>query len=340
MDEMERVFAAARSGDPHERGMALQVLRLEVEERPELHGAARQAFESALRREKEPWHLISAARGLERIVGGEAARAVWLDLLRRTDERVAAHAAIAVNDAWFVPELLARLEQEPGETLRINLIFALGWLKDTRAIEALLRQASSPEPAPRAHAARALGALGDPRAIPALRALLTDEGPAWPIDNHGPMVLIREVAAEAIAALERGPRDKPSATWLAPTLPVLPAVPLPAETPSMLWPSLTVYLPLVVAVLEIPFLFIVVQAMRDAHPHPHPHPVLSAKEQNQRVDLIGAIPPALAILVTLLFVWPRFEGLRWWERAALIAGTLACGAFLYALGKEYVRAGP
>ena len=47
----------------------------------------------------------------------------------------------------------------------------------------------------------ALKGFGDPRAIAFLEPYRNDPSPAWPVDNHGPMLFVRDLVAEAIARL-------------------------------------------------------------------------------------------------------------------------------------------
>jgi hypothetical protein len=93
------------------------------------------------------------------------------------------------------------------ENMKGQLILALGSLKYSPAVEALIAVASDPDQASlrRAYAASALGEIGDPRAIPTLRALFGEQDGL--IKMHAAGALAGFALAEVEPLLREGLRD-------------------------------------------------------------------------------------------------------------------------------------
>ena len=83
--------------------------------------------------------------------------------------------------------------------MRISLIRALGRLRGSAVFPALLPYLDLPEFRP--HVIEALGELRDRRAIPELERFLADRMEAWPVDNHGPMRYVCDLARTALDAI-------------------------------------------------------------------------------------------------------------------------------------------
>ena len=91
----------------------------------------------------------------------------------------AAKTLSALGDKRVVPPLLA-LAQGAGETeQRAAAVYALGWLRDSRALAPLVQvlRDSREDAQLRGHAAEALAYLGNRRAAPALITTLDDPSP-------------------------------------------------------------------------------------------------------------------------------------------------------------------
>ena len=187
------------SPDPERRGRAMQALASRVKTDASCHAEALPIFQSALAHDTDPWTVLSAARGLERILGPDRAYPAWLALLNHPNAQIAGQAVLTVAGPRFVLPLIELLRQRTEPSLRQKTIRALGRLKDPAVFPALVPFLSDPNPELRAHTVEALGDLGDARARPHLQALLGDPTDAWPEDNHGPMLRVGDLARQALA---------------------------------------------------------------------------------------------------------------------------------------------
>lgn len=97
-----------------------------------------------------------------------------LDVLSAGSARAAAGAIRALGDIGDQRALDALLQQLSGEH-RIEVILALGKLKDRRAAAAMVSALDDPDWRIRMNAAMALGPLGGPAAVASLRKTLEDE---------------------------------------------------------------------------------------------------------------------------------------------------------------------
>jgi HEAT repeat protein len=183
------------------RGLAMQELAQLVGSNSTIREDAAQVFRAALEKPVDGWTTLSAARGMEQIVGPNKARAIWLELLRCGNPSIVADVALSLRDVAFAPALLDLLSAgAPTTEVKTAAMRALGRMHDPTALPAIAAQLARPPL--RAHAIEALADLGDWRAVPHLRPYLTDTTDAWHEDNHGPMLRICDLAQSAIARLE------------------------------------------------------------------------------------------------------------------------------------------
>lgn len=149
------------------------------------------------------FQLNPAIRGIGVISGYPEERRRWLALLDHPDEWMVRIALGGLEESKdpTVLEAIAHILQHPILALRRNAVTALGRLGAPQAFPILQKALEHPEL--RGYAVEALGELGDPRAIPLLHALLDDKTDAWPIDNHGPIMSVGEVAQETLARMQK-----------------------------------------------------------------------------------------------------------------------------------------
>lgn len=177
----------------------LKLLRL-VEKKLRTHETALALFRRCIQTEQDPWIIVTAARGIERIIGPVAAREMWLGLLNSSNGALAAVAAVSVLDRFYVPVLLDLLRQRDDFRIRAAAIQTLGRIQDPAAFPALIEQLATP--AQRMNAAVALAELGDLRAMPYLEPLLADHSELPEPDDRGCVQRVNDIAAFAIRRLE------------------------------------------------------------------------------------------------------------------------------------------
>ncbi|WP_155121221.1 HEAT repeat domain-containing protein [Bryobacter aggregatus] len=318
--DIEQLKRNLQSPDSDVRGLAMQSLSIRVKHDPLIHAEALQIFRSSLRTETQAWPIIRAAHGIETILGAHEARPVWLSLLRHEDPKIVGQAAMALRDPAYVPAMIAALDRLPGREVRENLIRALGRTKDPSVAPKLVEQLADPQL--RAHTVEALGDLGDPRVIPALEALLGDASEAWPVDNHGPMLYIRDLAKQSIERLQKGQ---------GPITPFL-AVPAVAVASTLSWGprALVPYVPLLAAIAQIIWAFFVLawsyhpQGGRGRTP-----------AQTHLLDFVAIIPAGLGLLYAGLAVFPIYGQLSGFEKLCLIAGCIGCALIALPFAMEF-----
>jgi len=196
LDQLEE---NSRSDKPEVRGSAIQALLLWARKDPSIQPKALEIFKRALTTPRDSWAAINAARGVELIEGPAATRGIWLSLLQNADNSLAASVAMAITDPGLARPLIDLLRRNSNVHFRTSAIRTLGRLLDSAALFALVEYLKQPELRP--HAVEALGELGDSRAIAHLEPLLQDKTDAWPVDNHGPMLRVCDLAEEAIKRL-------------------------------------------------------------------------------------------------------------------------------------------
>ncbi|MDX2200996.1 MAG: HEAT repeat domain-containing protein [Phycisphaerae bacterium] len=329
LEQIERDLRSARA---FERGEGMRALLRRAVADPSLQPRAREVFRAALGGETDPWALSMAALGIETLDGATAGGAVWRELLGRADENVVAYAVIAMRDAVHAPLLRELLERRPEPLILVNALSALGRLRDRAAMPAML--AALENASVRPHAISALADLGDPGAIAAIERYLNDRGDAWPVDNHGPMMSVGEVAAEAIAKLRQAGVDGWSGQrWTDdPSSPDRDdgamerssARPRSDLGASIFGQRLLTYLPLVIACFELIWVGALVQSGQAAHQGRGP-----TTEDHRRTAALAILPPLIGLGIGILMAvrrWPT----KWLDRGALLLGVLICG--LWALG--------
>jgi hypothetical protein len=157
------------------------------------------ALATAPARERR-WAREDALAGLARLGSPEALQAI-LRIARQgiatargseEDAPLRAHAVLLLaekSDRSFIPPLLELLTTAP-ETLRDDILRALGFFNDPRANQALFEKLHSPRPDDRVNAILGLRNLGSKDAVPALLAMLKD-----------PEARVRQVADFALQGL-------------------------------------------------------------------------------------------------------------------------------------------
>lgn len=313
-----------QSDDYGMRGYALQSLLNMVKRNVADRSVATELFRAAAAKEPHPYPAKIAIRGIEYLDGAQAARPYWIAMLRSTDPQVAAQAAMAVTDPAYFSELVELLDRWQDGEIQSTVIRALGRLKEPAAFPVITQRLSDQKLRP--HAVEALGDLCDPRAIAYLEPLLHDNTPGWPIDNHGPMLFVRDLAAIAIQQIRGNPMPHQHAI-VAPTLPTLPSVqtrivippPLPHKRRPVQWSAL---IPIMAAGIEIPWVLMAII-------------LLAAQSQQQRAsrsnthlfDVLAMVPAIIGALVGVYAAagWSKLSLL---ERVLLVLGIVLCGLIM------------
>ena len=288
------------SPDPERRGRAMQALASRVKTDASCHAEALPIFHATILHETDPWALLSAAHGLETILGADRAYLAWLSLLNHPKANIVAAAVRAVTDRRYVLPLIDVLHQRTENSIRQSTIRALGRLRDPAIFPALLPFLAHPELRP--HTIEALGDLGDVRAYPHLEALAHDPTAAWPEDNHGPMLRVGDLVRRALARFQ--------------------VAEPPAPPPS----NFAAFLPLLAAVVQCGTTLILVIALANRYP---------GRSFLNYDDLLGfiALLPALSGLgYGLVVVAPRFATLRPSAQLSLAGGLALCTLFVAAFG--------
>jgi HEAT repeat protein len=153
----------------------------------------------ALERARDPWVTAMALAGLEVIAGKQEARIARDLLLFGGKGNIAKAVVLSMRDAGEYAVLIDLLSRSTDEEVCISAIRMLGRFRNPAALPVLAGLMSKANFCP--HVVEALGELGDARAIPFLVRHLEDETDAWPVDNHGPMLRVSDLAEEAIRRL-------------------------------------------------------------------------------------------------------------------------------------------
>ena len=320
---LDLVKTEVASDDPQVRGQGLQRLLSVARDHESVRGAALPIFKTALESEVAPWSALNAARGIELIAGREEGRRAWRRLLDHREAEVVA-AAAAVVDPALAPALMDVLERRAERNVRIPVLRALGRMKYGLAYDALVRALADPDLRP--HAIEALGELGDVRAVEHLTPLLLDTTEAWPEDNHGPMLRVRDLAKTAIERI--GPVGTPA------PLRVMKAAAAPGSGPRKLEPmtptsNVFSYVPLVAAAIEVLWvgfvMFIALVVLG---------PPTKSDLGTQVLDVIAMSPALLGLIggaVALRRGGPRTT-VEW---VCFIIGLLLCALFTLSFGFEF-----
>jgi len=113
---------------------------------------------------------------------------------------LASQVVVPTLEAQDRSALIRRLESRADFRLRVQAAFALGNMRDPRAVPALSRTLRDSNPAVRAASATALGRIGSQRAMPALRAARRDRSAAVRMQVGRSIASIEEATRSARAA--------------------------------------------------------------------------------------------------------------------------------------------
>jgi hypothetical protein len=304
------------------REAAVEELLARAEKEPGIRGDVLAIFQRALTQTDDSLVAFQALQGIGRIAGSEAAADSLSDFLSRAPANTAASLALRIHSPAYEMPLIRTLAQRPEPQVRVAVTRALGRLQTPGVLSTLVGYLDSSELRP--HVIEALRELNDPQAIPYLQPMLADQTDAWPIDNHGPMLRVCDLAEEAIQNLQTEP----------------PAVeiessdgkpkPQPTETgtsPRRL--HFVAFVPLIVALLELPWVAVVLFVI-----YLKTGQIASNEQGIHQLDLIAGLPPAVGLVIAALAVaFGRIR--RRVEWICLILGCIGCGIFLFSFGWEF-----
>jgi hypothetical protein len=319
---LDQISQNLQSTNEETRARAMQALLLGVQKDPSLRPAALPIFQNAILTEQDPSTAVFAARGIEVAGGPTEARKAWLELFLRPEPKIVERAATAVHDPYFATILTELVEHRTESAIRIAALRTLGRLRDSSALPSMLNALTIPELWP--HAVEALGELGDTHAIPYLAPLLEDRTEAWPIDNHGPMLHVSDLAREAITRLRATAAPAPPQTFTAGHQPP----PVQSARPKV---NVAAYMPLMATVAELPWIAAIVIGTLCLTGKFEPD-----QATTRRFDLLAMIPALLGLGIGILVLF-RGGLHRWFDRIFLLLGCAACCAFIFSFGWELIH---
>lgn len=178
------LLKAVNDKNMHVRNSAVISLGLLTKEGDPLFPKVVSALENTVEKGKDPqgtnWALISLAR-----VGGEKARTVLLDTLKKGRRSTQAFAALGLaifgmdkdeKDQTILKELRSTFEKVKDASVRGGLAIALGLIKDKESANALREIiAKDKNPATRGYAALALGMMNEKDAISEIQSVVKEE---------------------------------------------------------------------------------------------------------------------------------------------------------------------
>lgn len=334
-DQVEHDSASA---DHEIRGRAMQALLVQVQKDPASHERAIGLFRRVLATEQHAWPAISAARGLECIVGPAEARATWLALFEHPNPLLVGNAVLLQTDASYVEPLLDLLRRRKEPDVESAVLRALGRIKHSDVYPVLIEYLANPNR--RVNAIEALADQGDARAIPHLEQFLNDETELGHRDERGAVIRVSHIAWTGIRRL----RD-PSINEAYRTPAYIPFESMPTSLPTM-EPPLVLQtaattgrrrfrvlscLPLIIAGIQIPWFaavmfgeFVTTGAIsRD-------------KWYSHWIDLSLTFPPVVGVMAAIALL-VRMKGITLGERICLILGLLACTFFTCIFGQYFFR---
>jgi hypothetical protein len=288
---------------------------------PRIHTAALPLFQEAAGLTRFPYVANHAVGGIELISGSEPARQYRQAFLHDSDPVLVRATVLMTRDPSEVPALIGVLDQNQDPAVKESAVRLIGRLGTPAAFDVLIGALAAPWLRP--HAVEALGDLRDVRAIPNLEALESDTTPAWPVDNHGPMLRVCDLAAEALRKI----RSQPQVAATQPPLPQSVRGASAAATVGLakhrflgskrLWS----YVPVAALVFEIPWFVICILGllflMGDCSPQGvSPH-------QERVVSIFVSVPLVLGALGGLYaLVFHRSPHTV--DRVFLIIGMIVC----------------
>lgn len=307
--DLAQIRTSLQSPEVPVRAQAMGELLAWVSDDSKIHAEALDIFRESWRSESNGHLAACAIRGIEQIAGSAEAHAARLTLLDHPSPQMVAYAVLGLErhpDISKFVELLARM---PVTEVHISILSTLGRTKNP-AVRGPITEALR-EPGLRPHAIEALAALGDPRSIADIEPYVDDRADAWPVDNHGPMMSVGEVAREAIERIRT------------PAPPHRPVVPQPRRAESRSdqrvgtlarwWAAI----PLAAALFTIPwFLFVLVPQVFVGGRGLTPSEVL-------RLDLLGLTPPAIGLVAGLALIVSRRKRTVG-QLVLLLLGCAAC----------------
>ncbi len=278
----------------------MQALASRVKTDASCHAEALPIFHATILHETDPWTVLSAARGLETILGPERAYTSWVSLLNHPNSKIVSQVVLALTHRRYALPLIDVLQHRSELSVRQSTIRALGRLRDPAIFPALLPFLAHPELRP--HTIEALGELGDVRAYPHLEALANDPTEAWPEDNHGPMLRVGDLACRALARFQ--------------------VAEPPAPPPS----NFAAFLLLLAAVVQCGTTFILLI------PLAYRSPGRSFLNYDDLLGFVGLLPALSGLGYGLVVAAPRFATLPPSPKIALAAGLALCTLFVAAFG--------
>ncbi|MFN0135244.1 MAG: hypothetical protein ACKVS9_03910 [Phycisphaerae bacterium] len=199
--DIERFRRDLRSTQVATRQVALDELRAALGRDSSIRAVAADLLRELCRGETNPWVLLNAVRGLELAADKAEVLAVKLGLIERSEADIVAMALLNLNLNLSADRLLEMYARTNEYSLRNTLVHMLARTRDARAFPILLSELDKADMRP--YAIEALVAYGDSRAVEHIERCLSDTSDAWPIDNHGPMMRVCDVAREAIERLRK-----------------------------------------------------------------------------------------------------------------------------------------
>lgn len=317
---MAQIRSNLQSPEYGPRGYAMQSLLNMVKRGAASREEAVALFRSCAAADPHPWPAALGIHGVEFLEGAEAARPYWVAMLHHQDPEMIERAAMSIKDHSYVPELIGVIERRRESRIQIAAIRSLGRLKDPAAFPAIAARLQDPDLRP--HVIEALGDLGDARALPYLEPLLRDGTPTWPIDNHGPMLYIRDHAATSIGQIRanNAPHHAASSRPAPQSIPVPqtrivvpPPIPIPRRSVILL-----AYVPLIAAVTEAPWIFIVIvlQLMRAGTQKPD-------ESLTHLLDFLAMVPAIIGALVGI-YAARRWSRMIVVEKVFFVVGMIIC----------------
>ena len=318
MPDLDRIRHDLQSTDMLVVGSALGKLAKLAGHDPRIRAEALEVFRKWADAAPDQYVAIQAAKGLRLVAGEEAFREVWLKLMTDPRESFVLNTLHRTTEPVWVPVVLEMLERRSELSVRQSILCCLGQMQDRSVLPVLLKYL--PDKDLQGYAVIGLTRLGDPRAIPHLEPWLADKTPLWPVDNHGPMETMGDVAANAIKLLQgNGPRGAaPGGVPLVAPLATVAAQAQPPAGSPVQGAYLLAYAPLGAALLTAAIFMVMVIVVLEKRGQS------GASGQGQRiVDLVITFPGLAGLLLGIVAL-SRFATLSLIERVACIIGTILC----------------
>jgi hypothetical protein len=302
---------AIAASDVARRRDALQALLEAIRQDRSLRHEALAIFRSVVARDRDPWSVVIAARGVAATADAAETRRTWLDLLGRADVDAVVGAIRYLGDASpYVQTLLALLEQRREPQIQSAIIRTLGFLRVNAAVPAIVARLAVP--VVQADCVVALAEIGDPSVIRNLEDLLDNETPAWNEEGRGTRPL-RDLAQDAISSL----RARATAAGAVRQVPTQATAAPPARVYTF-----AVWLPIIALILTVPWFMTIVFEMitRGAR---------TGKSANPRTVAFVTAVPALVGLAAGFIVVVRGLARSRGQRIVLAVGCIGCALIVW-----------